>query len=248
MLTRSAFALLLFLFSSLYLIACNCINVHIPLEDMICYADTTGGLVLELEMTIRIDNNQQARFRVVNTHVGSTELEEINLSGQTSCAWYMSDDRPGDRFLYFTHPDWLDGNEDELFSCAMNSNIYRMNRRGTRVEYPVGVNGRNTRLAYRNFDSALGCAPGGIRVNPLETLILTNNPGSGATQLLAAAPELPEISSIEVYNSSGQLIRQMKPELLDSPDRIDIQNVPSGIYLVVVRQGEYFKALRYVRW
>lgn len=251
---RSALILFSLLASSFYLAACSCGNTHFPLEDVICHADTSGGMVLELEMTIRIDNNQQARFRVVDVHVGNTNIEELNLSGVTSCAWYMNDDdQPGSRFLYISNPDWIRDGQGELFGCGLNSNIYRMNRRGTQIEYPVGVNGQNTRLAYRNFYAAVSaCIPGGIRVNPLRDLVLTNNPGSGLMNLLSAAPELPEITSIDVYTSAGQIVRHVEPEYFGvAGERIfpglNLWDMPGGIYFVVVRQGDYLKTLRYVK-
>jgi hypothetical protein len=248
--TRLLFLTLFLLSGNLYMSACSCLNIHTPLEDMICYADTTGGLVLELEMTIRIGNNQEARFRIVDVHVGSTDLQEINLSGLTSCAWGMgNDDQPGKRFLYFTHPDWLNGNEGQLFTCALSSNIYRMNNRGTRVEYPVEVNGRNDRLAYRNASAALaaGCTPGGIIVDRLRNLYLSNNPGPGLLNIMDSSLEFPRISSIEVYNVGGRLMRHIEPVINEQPAPIDLRDMPTGVYLVVVRQGRYLKTLRYVK-
>ncbi len=254
MLFRSAFICALVLSGSLYLAACSCLSVYTPLEDIVCHADTSGGLVLELKMAARINDNQEARFNIVKVHVGSTNLREINLVGRTSCAWYMDDDdRPGDRFLYFTHPDWLDGNEGHLFTCALSSNIYRLNRQGTRIEYPVEVNGRNDRLAYKPLPSSLrGCSPYGINVNPLRNLSLTNNPGFGTFSLLDAASELPEITSIDVYTSGGQIVRHVEPErfgVVGEPNfpGLELRGMPTGIYFVVVRQGQYVKTLRYVK-
>lgn len=249
MLFRATAILMLLLAAGPRLTACSCINVHTPLEDLICHADTTGGLVLELEMTIRIGDNQEARFRVADVHVGTTDLQELNLSGRTSCAWYMSDDdRPGSRFLYFTNEEWLDGNEGQLFTCAMSSNIYRMNGRGTRVEYPVGRNGQNTRLAFRDFPSALsGCNSGSILVNPLRNLSLSNNPGSGLTALLNPGSELPGISDIEVYTAAGQMVGVYQRTPTDGPPQLNLSALRTGVYLVVVRQGVFTKTLRYVK-
>jgi len=221
-----------------------------------CNADTTGGLVLELVMTRRTGTDPEAKFRIANVHVGNTNLRELNLVSRTSCAWFMKDDdRPGDRFLYFTHPDFLDDNEGLLFECALNSNIYRMNRRGTRIEYPVGVNGQNDRLAFRNFSPAPnGCTPYGIEVNPLRNHVLIDNPGSGMIRYLVTGPDLPIITSVDVFSSSGQLVRHLEAGApgLGSPGSLDIQginiqNEPAGIYFVVLRQEDNIKTLRYVK-
>jgi len=247
MFLRSAVTFIFILSGSLYLAACSCFNVHTPLEDVICHADTSGGLVLELEMTIRIDNNNQARFRIAEVHVGSTDLEEVNLAGFTSCAWYMRDeDQPGRRFLYITHPDWIRDGEGDLFGCGLNSNIYRMNNRGTRVEYPVGVDGRNTRMAYRNLPGS-GCSVAGIKVNPLRSLLLTNNPGSGVMRIINSTQEVPRITSIDILNGAGQIIEHSEPGLSALTTPIDIQRMPTGVYFVVVRQGIHVKTLRYVK-
>lgn len=242
------FLLLVFIFGgSIGLSACSCNNSHTPLEDMICYADTTGGLVLELRMTSRSDDSNEARFRIVDVHVGNTNLRVINLAGRTSCAWYMNDeDQPDERFLYFTHPDWIEEGEGSLFACALNSNIYRMNQGGSRVEYPVGVNGQNTRLAYRDYPFG-GCSNGGISVNPFHSLVLTNNPGSGLMGILNSTGEMPQIASIDIFNGAGQVIRHFEPERSEVTEPIDIRGMPTGVYFVVFRQGIHLRTLRYVK-
>ncbi|TXF85953.1 T9SS type A sorting domain-containing protein [Neolewinella aurantiaca] len=248
MLTRTLLVIFTLLFSSVYLAACSCENIHTPLEEMICRADTTGGLVLELEMTIRIGNNQEARFNIEEVHVGSTDLREINLTALTSCAWYMGEeDRPGKRYLYFTNNDWLDGNNGELFTCALSSNIYRMNHRGTTVEYPVEMNGRNDHLAYRNFSSALAGCSSDVAENRLKNLYLTNNPGPGLLQIFNRGNPLPSISSIDVYNAAGQLMQHSIPGHSERSVPIELRSVPAGVYLIVVRDGRFLKSLRYVK-
>jgi hypothetical protein len=123
-----------------------------------------------------------------------------------------------------------------------------MNNSGTRIEYPVEVNGRNDHLAYRDAASALaGCSPNGILVDQLRNLYLTNNPGPGLLNIMDSGVEFPRISSIDVYNVGGRLMKHIESVINEQPAPIDLGGAPTGVYLIVVRQGRYLKTLRYVK-
>lgn len=247
-------ALLLNTFS---LFACSCTADYTSLEDRICAADTTGGLVLEIIMTSRVPGENEATFRVVNAVVGTIERNTIILGDRySSCAWYMGpQDLPGKRFLYFAHAGSLDDGESSLFTCYYWSNIYRMNRTGTQVEYPGNDNGSRTELRYQDATSALknpacthnGGAPSAIVPNPLRNLSLSNNPGTGFIQITNPSEVFPEVSTVEVFDLIGKRLFKVAPDGKGPLPPLDIQSFQPGLYLVVIRQGSFRKTLRYVK-
>ena len=120
--------------------ACSCTNDHIPLEDAICRADTTGTIVLAVTLRRHLDGNA-AELRIDEVLVGQTDKETLTVGALHSCAWYISQEPVGQRYLYFYWPESYGEYEGDLFGCAYYANIYRLNRQGTEVEYSYTASG-----------------------------------------------------------------------------------------------------------
>ncbi|MGB3800941.1 MAG: hypothetical protein WA952_14090 [Lewinella sp.] len=145
--------LLLLLFIPGVAQACDCLGIHIPLEDALCQADTSGILVMEIRLVRQLDGNA-AEVTVEDVFIGETDQRRLTLSAIHSCMWYIGNEPVGQRFLYFYRPDPRSAGQGDLFECGFNANIYRIDDSGQQLEYSYtngGHDGINAGLRYRPF-------------------------------------------------------------------------------------------------
>ena len=237
--------------------ACSCTNEHIPLEEAFCYADTTGGAVLDVQLIERGDGNR-ARMRILRVLLGETDLREIVVESRHSCSYFLPDGGVGQRYLYFAREWDLTHPEGDLFQCGHNANIYRMNRAGTQVEYayPDNTGKVNEGLRYREFASALNERPcanddGGGElpslVSPLRHLMLSNNPGNGSTSLTATEGDFPPLEGITVYRTDGRTVAELAASAYTPGSPLDLTDLPDGYFIVLVYDGRFRRAFPYVK-
>ncbi|MEL7161434.1 MAG: T9SS type A sorting domain-containing protein, partial [Bacteroidota bacterium] len=255
MLIRNLLLFFCFAFGS-GLIACNCIVEHIPLRDVFCYQDTSGGAVVELVLLRKDAQTGGGTFRVNNVHIGTYEESEIILRGgsSASCGWSLGDqDLPGNRFLYFIPAGFDPGPTDGLFECGFVSNVYRLDRRGRRIEYGQESNGRNVGLAYQPLYPALtdyGCGTEekeGPQPNPLRKFFLADNPGSGEIVIRHPEAEHPDIDRIEVFDAAGRSVRTVLPDPAAPLTPFHLRELSSGLYFVRLHGVGYRKTMRYLK-
>ena len=237
-------------------LACNCTNEHIPLEVAFCYADTTGGAVLELQLVDRMEGNR-ARMRVVRVLLGETDLREIVVDARHSCAYYLPDGGVGQHYMYFAREWDLTQPEGDLFQCGFHGNIYRMNRAGTQVEYayPDAAGRYNEGLRYREFATTLAERPctgdGGDEippvVSPLRHLQLSNNPGNGSTSLTATEGDFPLLEGITVYRTDGRKVAELAAGKYTPGSPLDLTDLPDGYFILLVHDGRFRRAFPYVK-
>ncbi|PHI21840.1 hypothetical protein CEQ90_00705 [Lewinellaceae bacterium SD302] len=253
--SRLLFLPLLF-FCSLVGSACSCIDLHTPLEDVICNIDSTGGIALEIRVTDIAANG--ITVAVERKLVGEFDLTEFFISdgSSASCGWNVSSLAVGSRFLYFTSVWALANNSFETFTCGFSNNLYELNEQKTEINYPtqgeVFDNGRfyNADLAWRDYpytfaEPDCGTATG-VQLTDLDRLIAFPNPGNG--RLAFRVPDNGAVKGlirITIYNIAGRAVGKSLYHN-DAPG-INLTNLPSGVYLLQLTNGEQLRTVRYVK-
>ncbi len=234
--------------------ACDCTNEHIPLEEAICRADTTGTLVLTVTLLHHLDGNA-AQLRIDEVLVGQTDQRTLTVGDQTSCAWYIDEESIGQRYLYFYRPQTYGDYEGDLFGCSYIANIYRLNQDGTEVEYghPNRKN-QNVGLRYRPFRSLIAnrsCEPGesaAAATNPLGRLQLAGSLGAGSHLGLSVPEgELPALKLLRCYRADGRLLAEIDLREYVAGTAIDLSRLPRGYNLLVITDGVWRKTLPFIK-
>ncbi len=227
--------------------ACTCINSYVPLPDKICAAEQGGGVVLEVVVSAHLGPDV-SRVTVVSRVVGTHVPDELQLkNGNGSfCGMSIAGAARGQRYLLLADSASVASGEIRLFACGSNRTVYRMSPRGTQVEYP-STNG----LRFQAFDRQLtrgACIaePGSSPQSPLVDIRAYQNPGEGRLQLGVPTGDFPELSSLEVYTSAGALITHFDMREYLPGSILDLTSLPSGFYLLLIRDGSFRRSLPYV--
>ncbi len=234
--------------------ACDCTNEHIPLEEAICRADTTGTIVLTVTLLHHLDGNA-AQLRIDEVLVGQTDQRTLTVGSQSSCAWYIGDEPLGQRYLYLYSPIAYGDYEGDLFGCSYIANIYRLNQDGTEVEYGHPNRGnQNVGLRYRPFCSLIAnrsCAPGesaAAASNPLGKLQLAGSLGTGShLSLSLPGGELPTLEVLRCYRADGRLLAEINLRGYVAGTAIDLSRLPRGYNILVITDGVWRKTLPFIK-
>ena len=231
--------------------ACSCTNDHIPLEDAICRADTTGTIVLAVTLRRHLDGNA-AELRIDEVLVGQTDKQTLTVGALHSCAWYISQEPVGQRYLYFYWPESYGDYEGDLFGCAYYANIYRLNRQGTEVEYSYTASGgtQNIGLRYRSFRNLIANRECGDEVaetpptNPLRKIEVAGSIGTGGSiSLSVPSGELPALQTLRCYRADGRLLAEVDLRDYVAGTAIDLSRLPRGYNLLYITDGVWRKTL-----
>ncbi len=239
------FALLFFLPVSA--MACSCVDNYVPLPDKICAAEYGGQVVLEVVVAAHVGTDV-SRVRVVSRVVGSNVPNELRLKNGSSsiCGMSIAGVSRGQRYLLLADSASVASGEIRLFACGSDRTVYRMNSRGTQVEYPS-----TTGLRFQAFDrqlvrGACTAGPGRPPRSPLLDIRAYQNPGEGRLQLGVPAGDFPELSSLEVYTSAGSLITHFEMRDYLPGSVLDLTSLPSGSYLLLISDESFRRTLPYV--
>ena len=235
--------------------ACDCLATHIPLEEALCTAKETDTQVLTVTLLRHLEGNV-AEVRVDEVLMGESGEATIRVGAVHSCAWYISGEPIGQRYLYFYQPYNLDERfTGDLWECGYNGSIFRLNEEGDQVEYGYTRRGGNTNvgLRYRSFrplftTNVCALQAGGQQQvpSPLRHLRLGHNLGSGQVSLEVSEGSFPEIDRITYYRADGVMVGEL-PVVESAGITLDLHRLPAGFVFVVVWRGSYRKALAYVK-
>lgn len=248
---------LLFIFCPAASWACSCINVHTTLEDALCWADTSGGYVVELIIErLLTDVPNGAEARVVRRHFGPPPPTDANgrmvVGSWHSCAWFLKEEHVGRRFLYFGRGSVRNGRYDaDLFEACGSSNIYLMRDNGREVKYSYtepGAEGRNVGLRFRPMPLIMGCGNGPL-ASPLQDLQLSGSLSSGTIRLGWSHTEVeaPSLRALKVYLPDGREVAEMDLTGYELGATIDLGHLPSGLLLLLVDDGVHRRTFRMIK-
>ncbi|WP_420459895.1 hypothetical protein [Neolewinella sp.] len=231
--------------------ACSCTNDHIPLEEAICRADTTGTMVLAVTLQRHLDGNA-AELQIDEVLVGQTDKRTLTVGAETSCAWYIDLEPVGQRYLYFYWPQSYGDYEGDLFGCAYNANIYRLNRQGTEVEYSYTASGSTQNVglrdrSFRNLIANRACGnelPDTRPTNPLRKIEVAGSIGTGGSISLSVPEgDMPALQTLRCYRTDGRLLAEIDLRDYVAGKAIDLSRLPRGYNLLYITDGVWRKTL-----
>ncbi|OAV42646.1 hypothetical protein A3850_015480 [Lewinella sp. 4G2] len=219
---------------------------------MLCRADTTGGLVLEIEMKRAPRGSGNAGFQIRRAVVGITDRAEVDLGPtNSSCSsWFGDNDRVGNRYLLFTRPRSLTNGEQGLSACGYYGNLILLDDDAEKIYFPGNDNGKATAPRWEDLNGILddftcGGKGGEDIINPLKHATIAANPGRGAIRIDNLFGDAVGSTDVFVYNASGDLILRETYTTGESP--LNLGSSPQGIYFVRLRKGRHQKTLRYLK-
>jgi hypothetical protein len=242
------------------LAACLCSGLHVSLPEAVCYADTSGMLVLEVTL-LEVEDEYTGTARIDRSIIGQTDRGELLLSGgeYSSCRYGVLDGSVGARFLLFVDSLSIEQGSVLLHECGYNQSMYRLNEQGTEIEYGYTTessSGRNVGVRFQPYyadaleNSCSGQYPAArdVQLTAIGNLKLSNNPGNGQTSLSVDEGEFPVLRQLDVYRADGRLLTSIQLDEYKEGKPLPLDNLPRGYNIIVVTDGVNRKALPYVRY
>ncbi|MGB3800940.1 MAG: hypothetical protein WA952_14085 [Lewinella sp.] len=236
--------------------ACSCVDSAVSLEQRICSANASDGLVLEVVLIDQPDTDSSV-VRIDRQLVGTTESRELTLvNGSGSfCSFSIDGAAIGSRYLLFASREQVSTGRFLLFTCGNSSSLYAMNRPGTEIAYGVAPQeGRFApQLRFEPFDRFNLGSSCPIDVGELASysrfanLQLFANPGDGRIRFNVTTGTFPPLQQLRAYTVLGQDLGTLALSDYRAGAELDLSNLPGGLVLLEVTDGVFRRTFRYLR-